>query len=306
VSRAALVTGAHGFIGRHASRHLARRGWRVLGLGHGRFDAAEREAWGLSDFTYADVTLASLAATGFKPDLVVHCAGGSTVGYSLTHPLQDFERTAATTAAMLEFVRDTARGARIAFLSSAAVYGDAGSQPLAETTPLAPVSPYGVHKRIGEDLCRMYAAQFRVRCVILRLFSVYGAGMRKQLLWDAANRARAGEGASFAGTGRELRDWLHVEDAASLIETAQELASADCPVLNGGTGAGVPVAQILGELFAAFGRADAPRFTGERRAGDPQAFVADIARARAAGWQPQIAWRDGVRGYAEWFRKTAA
>ncbi len=306
MSRAALVTGAHGFIGRHVARHLAQRDWTVQGLGHGRFDRGEHAAWGLDSFTSGDVTLAGLVSARFKPDLVVHCAGGSTVGYSLSHPLQDFERTAATTAAVLEFARGTARGASIVFLSSAAVYGDARSLPLAEDTPPAPVSPYGVHKRIGEDLCRIYGTQFGVRCVILRLFSVYGAGMRKQLLWEAANRARSGDGVSFSGSGRELRDWLHVEDAASLVEKAQDLASAECPVLNGGTGAGVPVAQVLEALLAGLGGGHVPRFTGERRPGDPQALVADIARARTLGWRPQVDWREGVRAYAEWFRKTGS
>ena len=305
MSGVALVTGACGFIGRHAARRLAREGWTTVGIGHGRFDDAERERWGMREFVSADVTLANLVACAVKPDLIVHCAGGSTVGYSLTHPLADFERTVTTTAAALEFARTQTAGARVVFLSSAAVYGDAGAQPLREDAPLLPVSPYGMHKRIGEDLCRLYGTQFSVPTAILRLFSVYGAGMRKQLLWDAANRIRSGD-ASFAGSGSEVRDWLHVEDAASLIERAQGLASADCPVANGGSGIGVPVAQILKELLACLGRKDAPRFTGSRRTGDPEALVADISRALATGWRPQVSCKDGVREYAEWYRTIAA
>ena len=135
MSGVALVTGACGFIGRHAARRLARGGWSVSGIGHGRFDDAERERWGMRHFTSADVTLANLAACGAKPDLIVHCAGGSTVGYSLMHPLADFERTVTTTAAALEFARTQTAGARVVFLSSAAVYGDAGDQPLPEQPP---------------------------------------------------------------------------------------------------------------------------------------------------------------------------
>lgn len=305
MSRAALVTGACGFIGRHAARCLARQGWTVSGIGHGRLDAAGREAWGLREFIAADVTLANLAASGAQPELIVHCAGGSTVGHSLAQPLEDFERTVATTAAALEFARLHARGARVVYLSSAAVYGRAGTLPLGEDVPLLPVSPYGVHKRIGEDLCRLYGAQFEVPSVILRLFSVYGAGMRKQLLWEAAHRIRSGN-ASFAGSGQELRDWLHVEDAVALIARAQELAAVDCPVLNGGTGSGVAVAQVLGELVAGLGAAGAPRFTGSRRPGDPEALVADISRASASGWRPATTWRDGVRDYAAWFLAAGA
>ena len=305
MSGAALVTGASGFIGRHAARCLAREGWSVQGIGHGQPDAVECERWGMRAFTPADVALGALTASGAKPELIVHCAGGSTVGHSIGRPHEDFARTVATTAAVLEFARTRAAGARVVFVSSAAVYGDAGSAPLREDAPLVPVSPYGVHKRIGEDLCRLYGAQFGVPAVVIRFFSVYGAGMRKQLLWDASDRMRSGN-VSFSGTGAETRDWLHVEDAASLIARAQALASRDCPTFNGGTGTGASVAEVLRVLSAALGRTDAPRFTGERRKGDPAALVADTARALAIGWRPQVSWQEGVREYAAWHLKIAA
>lgn len=305
MSGIALVTGACGFIGRHTARRLARGGWTVWGIGHGRFDDAEPEAWGLRGFAPGDVTLANLAGCDVKPDLIVHCAGGSSVGYSTSHPLEDFNRTVATTAAVLEYARTQAATARIVYASSAAVYGRAGTLPLREDAALQPVSPYGVHKHIGEDLCRMYGEQFGVPTVIIRFFSVYGAGLRKQLLWEASSRMQSGN-PTFSGSGKEVRDWLHVEDAVSLIESAQRLASKDCPVLNGGTGIGVPVAQILKELFSCFGRTDEPRFSGSRREGDPNALVADISRASGTGWRPGISWKEGVREYAAWFSKAAA
>lgn len=303
MSGVALVTGACGFIGRHAARRLARDGWVVHGIGHGRLDAAQCASWGMRTFASADVTLGNLNTGVAQPGLIVHCAGGSTVGHSLAHPHEDFERTVASTAAVLEFARTRASGARVVFLSSAAVYGESGNQPLTEDAPPAPVSPYGMHKRVGEDLCRLYGAHFGVPAVVIRFFSVYGPGMRKQLLWDASNRMRAGE-MSYSGSGEELRDWLHVEDAVALIAQAQTLATANCPVVNGGTGTGATVAQVLRALSAALGKADAPRFTGERRKGDPAALVPDVSRALAIGWRPRMSWQEGVREYAAWHLKN--
>lgn len=241
-----------------------------------------------------------MLAHGGAPDLLVHCAGGSHVGFSLAHPLQDFERNVDTTAAALEFLRRRAPHARLLFISSAAVYGEAAGGPLSEDAPAAPVSPYGAHKRMAEELCRSYARSFGLRTSVLRLFSVYGAGLRKQLLWDACTRLAAGA-REFSGTGGELRDWLHVGDAAALIRVLADAAEAPAAVLNGGTGTGLRVADVLAELAAALGAPPAT-FNGSRRPGDPTSLVADIARARRLGWAPRHDWRRGMREYAEWFR----
>lgn len=303
MSGVALVTGARGFIGRHVARALAREGWTVTGIGHGQFGETELHDWGLLKYRSTEVTLANLIDCNVKPDLIVHCAGGSSVGYSVSHPHEDFHRTVATTTAALEFARVHAHGATLVYPSSAAVYGAAAEIPLRESTPLRPVSPHGVHKRLGEELCALYGAQFGVPVVIVRLFSVYGAGLKKQLLWDACNQARSGN-VSFFGGGQEVRDWLYIEDAASLVLHAQRMASRACPIINGGSGVGVAVADVLAELFGCLGRSDAPRFTGTAKPGDPDALVADISKALATGWRPARCWRSGVREYAVWFDKA--
>jgi UDP-glucose 4-epimerase len=300
----ALVTGAHGFVGRHVAQRLARDGWRVVGLGHGSWTEAEWRDWGIAEWHAADVTLDALLVCGVQPEVVVHCAGSGSVGFSMAHPHEDFQRTVASTAAVLEFIRLHAPQARMVYPSSGSVYGIVEHLPIAESQPLAPVSPYGSHKLMAEELCRCYARNFGVAAAIVRLFSAYGPGLRKQLLWDACTKISRGE-TTFSGDGTETRDWLHIDDMASLLAAAGEHASVACPVVNGGFGQGASVREVLGELFAAFGRSDAPQFSGTARAGDPAHYVADMTHALAWGWQPRIAWREGVREYAEWFKSGA-
>ena len=107
-------------------------------------------------------------------------------------------------AAVLEFSRLHAPDARIVLPSSAAVYGAVERTPIEEIDVLRPVTPYGAHKKIAEDLCASFGRYCGVKSAVVRLFSVYGPELRKQLLWDASWRVSRNEN-GFFGTGRELR-----------------------------------------------------------------------------------------------------
>lgn len=299
--KTALVTGAYGFIGRYVARQLALEGWRVVGVGHGSWAREDWQQWGIAEWHVADLTSEILITYAGEPEVIVHCAGSGSVGFSMTHPCQDFQRTVATTLAVLEFARLYAPKARVAYPSSAGVYGVVQKLPIAETDPMSPVSPYGVHKSLAENLCASYARHFDISVAVVRLFSVYGKGLRKQLLWDASRKIISEENL-FLGSGEEIRDWLHVEDAANLLITAAGYASTRCPIVNGGSGVGVTVREALTELFACFDREDAANFSGTARSGDPSDYVADISLARQWGWKPKKDYHEGLREYAEWFK----
>ena len=300
-----LVTGANGFLGRHVSRVAAAHGHYVMGIGHGDWAEDAWRKWGLSVWHELDVTLASLVAHAGTPDVLVHCAGSSSVGFSLENPAQDFERTVGTTLDALEYLRTSSPDTALVYPSSAAVYGSAPTLPISEDSPLAPISPYGFHKKIAEDLCRSYSENFGIRVAIVRIFSAYGVELRKQLLWDACRKALAGD-YSFGGTGRETRDWVNGEDVARLLLIAGDQAVAGAALVNGASGTEVAVESILAVLFDALGAGRKPEFTGAVRSGDPERVVGDASRALAWGWSPQRAWEDGVREYADWYRRVDA
>lgn len=304
-----LVTGAHGFIGQHLVRLLAARGHTVYGLGHGAWPEPEARRCGMACWINGDIVPTNLRrlqeAVG-TPDHVVHLAGGSSVGTAIAHPREDFFRTVATTAELLDWMRADAPQARLLAVSSAAVYGAGHEGPIAEGATLTPFSPYGHHKRIMEELCRSYAACFGARIAIARLFSVYGAGLTKQLLWDSCSRLAAGaDPLPLGGSGDELRDWTEVRDVARALALLLDQPDTGVPVFNVGTGIATPVREVargLVQAWAEAGRAAVGvTFSGQSRPGDPFSLVAAPGRLAELGFTWEWSLRRGLDDYVRWY-----
>lgn len=305
MARRAFVTGAGGFLGQHTAAALAKAGWEVIGIGPGgEGKNAQPCVCGISHWEKCRVnlyTLAHLVSAVGTPDAVLHCAGSGSVPFSLSHPREDFVANVVTTLDIVEFCRQYAPQAHLVFPSSAAVYGNAGPEPLAEDGPRHPVSPYGVHKAMAEDLCHSYAVNYGICISVIRFFSLYGPGLRKQLLWDACGKARD-NAFSFWGSGAEVRDWLHIHDAARLMVEAIDLARPDCLVVNGGTGVGIPIRRIVQVIGNAWTPRRVPAFSGEKRVGDPTCYVADCSRLSSLGFLPRISLDEGIAHYVSWFK----
>jgi UDP-glucose 4-epimerase len=304
--KAIWITGAHGFIGHHVVQHLSKQGCLVIGVGHGAWIKHEYEAWGLTGWLNGDISFANLdvlAKQFGEPDGIIHLAGGSSVGSSLTSPAEDFRRTVIGTADLVEWVRLHAPRASLVMSSSAAVYGSHNAQLLKETMPCNPFSPYGYHKRMAELSLESYALNFGLNIANVRLFSIYGVGLKKQLLWDCCTKLAQGKGLlTLGGNGDELRDWLHVHDAVSLLFSALNYANTDAPVINGGTGIAIPVREIAEHLIKCWGGEQMLYFSGLARHGDPQSLVADVTLSKSWNWDPKFDWKVGLAEYVAWFK----
>lgn len=295
-----VITGAAGFIGRNIAWKFSREGWHTIGIGRGKWQSWSEH--GLREWHSVDVTMDSLKRFAGRPDLVIHCAGGSSVGSSVAYPLDDFNLTVNTTTEVLEFIRVYSPLTKLLYPSSAAVYGQVQTIPINENDASNPISPYGVHKKIVEMLCGLYSANYGVSIVIVRLFSVYGEGLQKQLLWDACQKFANGD-AIFFGTGDEIRDWIHVNDVAQLFINAEVRASAQCPIINAGSGLGLSTRELLAYVSKQFKKQKVVRFSSKTKVGDPSCYIADISRARSLNWSPSICWTRGVLEYVEWYKK---
>ena len=302
MAKTVIVTGASGFLGRHVAFDWATAGHRVLGLGREDWPEKEWRAWGLAAWACGDVSHGALAAFGECPDVVVHCAGSGSVAFSYQDPAADFTSTVGTLLATLEFLRLLAPEASLVYPSSAAVYGEVTQLPVRVDAAFRPASPYGTHKLVAEHLCRSHARHFGLKVAIVRLFSLYGPDLRKQLLWDACVKFSKGE-ATFLGTGQEIRDWVQVKDAAMLMRVAADHADMACGVVNGASGTGITVREVLTLLREAFPGVPPLTFTAKAKAGDPTAYVGDNTGALAWGWHPSIPLQEGINEYAMWFQQ---
>lgn len=298
-----LVTGGYGFLGRAVALKFKQAGYRVIGIGRGRWAQEEARAHGFDLWLDAGISLSNLLSLKDEFDLVIHCAGNGSVGFSLQNPLEDFYKTVQGTAELLEYLRVVNSKALLIYPSSAGVYGAKPDAPIKEDEAPNPISPYGYHKKIVEDMLGSYSRAYGLRVGIIRFFSIYGPGLTKQLLWDASLKLETAHGgvAEFWGTGNETRDWIECDDAASLI-AAGSCSKEQFSIINGASGQRVTVKQVLELLKDALGSEAVIKFNGMVREGDPRFYHADITQALSLGWQPRVLLSEGIRRYVDWLR----
>lgn len=300
MSKIVLITGGYGFLGRNCAKYLKQQGFTVFGLGHGIWKSNEYMKFGFDWWFNSDVSLSSLHKLPEVPNIIVHSGGSGSVGFSVQEPFLDFKKTVESTAVVLEYIRTRAPNAKLVYPSSPAVHGLHDNTPIRTSDPLCPVSPYGLHKKMAEELCLQYAREYQINISVVRFFSIYGDGLKKQLLWDACNKIVSVDGdAEFWGVGDETRDFIHIDDAVSLI--CAVASSNKSMIVNGGSGMGYTVSEVV-HMLRDYLRPDVKiTFNGHVKTGDPKYYTADISNIDLSNWNITVSLADGLKRYADWF-----
>ena len=320
-----LVTGGAGYIGSHVVRQLGEQGEQVITLDNlcTGFEAAVT-AGELVIGDTGDAALLEKLFSEHEIGTIMHFAAHTIVPESVADPLKYYGNNTASSCTLLK-VAQRHGVEHVVFSSTAAVYGIPAGGTASETSPTAPINPYGSSKLMTEWMLRDLAAAGGPSYVALRYFNVAGcepegrigqSTPRATLLVKVACEAAAGRraGVSIFGTdydtpdGTGVRDYIHVEDLAiAHLDALRYLRNGgESTTLNCGYGHGYSVREVLAAVERVDGK---PLKIKEepRRAGDPPVLVATADRVRSVlGWTPRYDDLDTiVRTSLAWERKIA-
>lgn len=292
-----LVTGGCGFIGSHLADALLGQGHavRVLDdLSTGKRSNLQSGA----ELIVGDV--ADPRAVARAMEGVAGCFHLAAVA-SVERGNRDWLGTHATNLTGAITVFDAARKTRVpvVYASSAAVYGDPPTLPLAETAPTVPLSAYGADKLGCELHARAAGLVHAVPTVGLRFFNVYGPRQDPLSPYSGVisifcERLRAGEEVVVFGDGTQTRDFVYVGDVVHALLAAMRVASIDARVFNVCTGRSTGLLDLVDAIAAILGVN--PRITyGAARSGDIPASLGDPAAAREGlGFAARTSLREGL------------
>jgi UDP-glucose 4-epimerase len=300
----ALVLGGAGFLGSRLVEALAADGVRTTVVDNLSSESGEPVAG--ADLRVADVVGTDIAALVRERsiDAVFHLAGAAYVPPSLERPHEDLQRNAAVTLSVLQALRATSPAPVLAYASSAAVYGDGVYMPMDEAHPLLPMSPYGISKLASEQYVRLYADLYGIPTFSVRLFSLYGPGQRKQVVYDLLHRLlRCDNPLTVLGSPAVSRDLVYVADAARAFVTLARSAPAQGEAYNAAAGKPTSLGELVQTLQRAAGTDKQVVFTGEVRAGDPLRWAGDATRARRLGVEFATPLEEGIKQTVAWLRR---
>ena len=308
-----VVTGAAGFIGSTLCDHLLASGHRVVGVDcftdYYPRPLKENNIRPARDHRSFDLAEVDLAETDLAPifdgaDGVFHLAAQPGVRQSWGSEFTTYVRDGILAT---QRVLEACRGAsvpRLVYASSSSVYGNAVSLPVREDAPLRPISPYGISKHAGEELCDAYRQGFGTHVVTLRYFTVFGPRQRPDMAFHRFIRsALTGSPITVYGDGSQSRDFTYVDDAVAGTTAAMERGPSGS-VYNLGGGARWTVSDILGGIEQLAGK---PLRIDHREVqlGDVGHTAADTAKARSElGFAPATDVTTGLAREVDWVREN--
>ena len=303
----ALVTGCAGFIGSHLVDKLLEQGYKVVGMDcftdyYSRETKEANVSTALKNNNFKLINENIMNTDNFpEVDYVFHLAAQAGVRASWGKSFEIYTRNnIEATQKLLEFYKGR-KIKKFVYASSSSVYGDA-ELPMRENSLLKPVSPYGVTKLAGENLCYLYWKNYNVPTVSLRYFTVYGPRQRPDMAIHKFVKAILNEEEiAVFGDGTQTRDFTFIDDVveANVLAGSSEIKGE---VFNVGGGSRVSVNELIKRLEETTVKKARINYIGEQK-GDVRDTLADTGKISGMGWKPKVKIEEGLREFVKWFRE---
>jgi UDP-glucose 4-epimerase len=308
-----LVTGGAGFIGSNTVDELVRRGHSVVvldDLASGKVENLGGVEGKIELVRHSITDLDRLHEACRGVDYVLHLGARTSVPRSVKDPLETNRINVDGTLNVLVAARD-AKVKRVVFASSCAVYGKTSVLPIRESASLAPISPYGVSKQVGEAYGRVFQEMYGLEFVSLRYFNVFGPRQDPSSPYSGVlsvfNAALlGGTQPTIYGDGEQSRDFVYVQNVVEANLLAADAKGADGCAINIGTGNRNTLNQILALLEKTAGRSAGAKYASARD-GDIRDSQAEIGLAQdVLGYHPRVGFEEGLKKTWEWFVAQAS
>jgi UDP-glucose 4-epimerase len=294
-----LITGAAGFLGSSLANQLVREGHQVRGID----DLSTGNPQALSPdvhFTRGDVNDRPKLWTLLQEvDCVYHMAARVSVQESILYPREYNAANVGGTVSLMEAMRDVGVH-RVVLASSGAIYGNQSSQPLVESMPPSPGSPYAVSKLAAEYYIRTIGRLWGIETSCLRIFNAYGPGQHipashPPVVPHALQQALRSGTLVVHGDGQQTRDYIYIDDVVSAL-----VASATAPNINGlviniGSGTETSVRSLINLIINITGSKTNVIYNPKIEGGVSR-MCADLSMAaQKLNFKPSISLEAGLR-----------
>ena len=289
-----LIIGSKGFIGSHTFNYFSKK-HQVFGC-----DIIEGKGEEPYFLLAANNTDFSEFFKQKQFDVCINCSGAASVPESVINPISDFHLNVVNVFKILDAIREYNPECKFLNLSSASVYGKPEKLPINEDQKLNPISPYGYHKLLAENICKEFYQLYKIQTCSARIFSAYGIGLKKQIFWDLFIKMKTQNAIELFGTGEETRDFIHVNDLAIQLGLIIQNAPFKADKINIANGKQNSLKEIVTIFAKAMEFEGAIIFNGQNRIGDPKNWIADISIIQKMGYQKSICIEEGIKEYINW------
>lgn len=299
-----LISGGAGFIGSHLAAALVADDNEVWCLGRqpelGAFSDIKYRVLDIRNFDCWDI----LEQEQF--DYVFHLAGNADQNLALQDPRYDLEENFLATFNLLEKIRTMVVQPKLIFASSVTVYGNCSDLVLHEETSVTvPIGNYGVSKLAAERYVYAYAKQYKIKALTARIFSTYGPGLRRQIVFDLIKKlSKDPTQLEILGTGNEARDLIYIDDQVNNLLTIAKRGKYEGEVYNAACGRLTTTRQIAEAVSVAMNLKPKFIFTEQIRIFDAPTWLADVSKITVLGCKPRIDLIEGASRTVAWFKNN--